>query len=182
MPNWCENYLGVAGPYKEVQKFIENARGEPAHDEPAKPQPVCFQNLYPAETSKEQVPDPNPFHSEAMSPAWYKDRMAKWGVKWDANFWDDDPPWTIKSDYNSEWDDEENEPEDQCCAIIWFDTPWGPPLKLFNKVAQDYPSLTFRLRYKEISMCFKGVAEWREGRQVKDESSDWEAIDALDWN
>lgn len=72
--------------------------------------------------------------------------------------------------------------QDECCAIISFDTAWGPPIKLFDKVAQDYPNLVFRLRYKELSMSFKGVAEWRGGVHTKDESSNWEVIDALDWD
>jgi hypothetical protein len=183
MPNWCENYLGVAGPYKKVQAFIVNARGTADRGESSKPQPLCFQMLYPAETSQEEVPDPTPLFPDSKVPAWYKDRLVKWGCKWDANFWDQDPSWTIKNAWNSEWyDADHDEEDDDCCAIIWFDTAWAPPIQLFDKVAQDYPDLVFRLRYKELMMDFKGVAEWRGGVQTKDECSSWEAIDALDWN
>lgn len=166
MSNWCENVLGVAGPYNEVQKFIKNARGEPPLDERAKPQPVCFQTLFPADTSDEGVPD-DTYLPGMTSPAWSKDRCAKWGVKWDANFWDQDLTWTIMDQRNSEWNNKKHGPQDQCCAIINFDTAWNPPLKLVDKVAQDYSALAFRLQYKEEGAGIKGVAKWRDGKRVR---------------
>jgi hypothetical protein len=173
MPDWCSNRLGVAGTYTEVQRFIENAKGDPPTS-----QALCFQKLYPAETSDTLVKRPRPVASDGVEPTWYKDRMDKWGVKWNADL-PDDQAWRLRSD-DLDWEDAELEPDDECCAIIRFTTPSGPPTKLFDKVARDYPELVFRLRFY-YRIGGKGVAEWWHGVRTICASEDWQTIDALDW-
>ena len=175
MPNWCTNYLGVAGSYKDIQRLIENARGTQASNEQTTEEKLCFQKLYPAETSAELVPPD-------MTPAWYVDRLDKWGTKWEPEVFS---PWTLLDGAADEAPDQsdmdQEDLERDFCATIRFDTAWSPPVELFDKVAKDYPQLTFRLRYFELGDGFKGVAEWRNGIRIKNEPSHWEAIDSMDW-
>ena len=188
MPNDCGNKLGVAGPFAEVRRFIKNARGRPIADstsEPEEKQAICFQKLYPASTSDELVPDCPPGSPPEMCqdqvPAWYADRIQKWGTELDAETYGS--AWGIRDSNTVEWDpsDEWRADNEECCATIRFDTASSPPLALFNKVAADYPKLTFRLRYLELGNGLYGVAEWRDGAQVQNDKMDWETIDVVDW-
>jgi hypothetical protein len=169
MPNWCENYLGVAGTLPRVKQFMEAAQGEQ--------QCISFQQLHPASMDEAQA--------DGAQPQWYLDRMKKWGVLRDASLCGD--PLTnspsLKTAGNSDVDeeDEDIEEDDEVVAIYYFDTPWGPPEVLFDKVSQDYPDLKFRLRWVTEGPDEKGISEWVGGVKAREESSAWEALDCVDW-
>jgi hypothetical protein len=190
MPNWCENYLGVAGKLPRVRQFIEAAKNEDGS--------ISFQNLYPASMSENRVKtgpaeriEGEPLveaairftMSEQDYPAWYLDRMEKWGVKWDASMCGDPltDSATLKTACNGEVD-EDTEDDDEVVAIYYFDTPWCPPERLFDKVCKDFPDLRFRLKWVTEGPECKGISEWVDGKKTREESSEWEALDCVDWN
>ena len=47
-----------------------------------------------------------------------------------------------------------------------FSTPWGPPISFLNKIAEDWPSLCFELRFDEPGMGFQGEYAWEFGELV----------------
>jgi len=60
MPNWCFNTLKIKGEPKEIEEFLEKAKGE---------QKISLEKLVPI--PPEQAED------------WYKWNLANWGTKWD---------------------------------------------------------------------------------------------------
>lgn len=65
MPNYCANILTVSGPVKDVDRFIEMAKGED--------HALSLDALYP-------IPD------DKRSDDWYDWCVSHWGTKWD--LWD----------------------------------------------------------------------------------------------
>jgi hypothetical protein len=191
MPNWCQNYLGVAGTLPRVRQFMEAAKSES--------QSISFQQLFPASMSKEIV-KAGPFvriegesvHETALRwgmadhehPAWYLDRIEKWGVKWEAAMYPMPDSISLRTSGNIQLDESiEDDIEDgeEVVAVFHFDTPWAEPARLFDKVSKDFPDLKFRLKWLTEGPETKGISEWVGGKKTRDESSDWEALDCLDW-
>mgnify|MGYP003616776585 CR=1 FL=1 len=71
------------------------------------------------------------------SKDWYDWRLANWGVKWDVN-------------PNSCYEDE---------SSFFFQTPWGPPIGIFERLCERYPDFGFTMHYAEEGMVFAGVYE-----------------------
>ena len=153
MPNWCENTLRVKRPAEDCNKFqmaCRNKDGEEhEHTE------LSLQRLWPCppsilhadpnrkELSLEQklaimLPgaDVKPEHDD-----WYSWRNREWGTKWDVEACIDRVN-TFKNG-NSE-------------IVYSFSSAWSPPCEAFKKICEDWPTLTFKLRYVEEGMGFKG--------------------------
>lgn len=82
---------------------------------------------------------------------WWDWRIQHWGTKWD-----------VESEVVDEWDG---------YIMYRFDTAWSPPVKWLEKVAKDYPELTFRLKYEEEGVGFLGVAKATAGVTTDQEIS-----------
>jgi len=170
MPNWCTNTLNVSGDKKSIAAFLTAARGRhagyndpyhgdgtwPAHDKVRvkalvkNPAPVygdeldlCMNALYPVPLDYRRFPfDDNQARKlgeavgEERKHGGYQWQTDHWGTKWDV-------------------DGELLESHDTFLQYK-FDTPWSPPISLFEKVAKDFPSLTFELEYYEPGMGFAG--------------------------
>lgn len=66
MPNWCNNYLMISGPYEDVKKFIDEAKSkEPDGTETV----LSFEKHVPMKGPEED---------------WYNEHCNRWGTKWDA--------------------------------------------------------------------------------------------------
>lgn len=187
MPNWCENYLGVAGKLPLVKQFMDEAR----HGGRS----ISFQKLCPASESEEPVKTASlgEFRriegesdrdaatrfllSDGEHPAWYLDRMQKWGVKGDAS--ESGEP-TLMTAQNCEVDDDAGD-DDEVVAVYSFSTAWVAPDRLFDNVSLGHPDLAFRLKWVTEGPEEKGVVEWVGGVKTLDERSEWEALDCLDW-
>lgn len=99
---------------------------------------------------KKQVLALGSFVPDKGGENWYDWRIENWGTKWELN----------------EVELYEDTAE---TAVYAFDTAWSPPTEWLYKVAEQYPSLTFRLKYREDGMCFMGVTELR-GTEVLEQS------------
>jgi len=53
---------------------------------------------------------------------------------------------------------------------FWFDTAWSPPVPLIRSLGEQFPKLTFSLRYSESGNCFRGKLVIKKGVCITDES------------
>jgi hypothetical protein len=129
MPNCCSNTLSVSGDNAKVKSFLNNGIKNG----------IWKMSLYfPMPIELEATTSPTKEPSEDLIKRfgydnWYDWRIENYGAKWDA--------------------DSENYGDD----YVHFETAWSPPLPWLQKVAKDYPELTFRLDYSEEGMQFGGT-------------------------
>ena len=129
MPNWCSNTLHISGDDDKVKSFFNNGIQNG----------LWKMSLYfPMPKELEETTAPSKENNEDLIKRfgydnWYDWRCANYGTKWDA--------------------DSENYGDDH----VYFETAWSPPLPWLEKVAKDYPELTFRLDYSEEGMQFGGT-------------------------
>lgn len=149
MPNWCSNELTVSGEQKQIAKFRKLAEQK---NKDGEKQALSLGNFYP-EPDYTKVAVYSTFkglsgdkRDKPVKPdrAWYDWRLQHWGTKWELS--------------NVELIDEDTE-----YLVYGFDTAWSPPVEWFEKVAKDYPELTFRLKYEEEGVGFMGVAKAMAG-------------------
>jgi hypothetical protein len=145
MPNWCNNKLAVYGPEADVSRFKEKAVG---HSPWLK-----------VEEQKENVLN---FHSLVPIPAEVVEAgYDKAGYDWERNNWD--CKWgAYSAELADEWEGH---------LTYLFDTAWSPPLAFLEKLAPQWPTLTFLLDYEEMGMGFKGICKV-EGDSVEDHCFD----------
>jgi hypothetical protein len=171
MPNWCNNTLNVSGDEKSIAAFMAAARGRhagyprisanggtvwPSHDEvrvqalTKAPSPLgpnehefCMNALYPVPEDYRRFPfDDNAARcvgaiiDEPRKHGGYKWQTDHWGCKWDV--------------------DGELVSNEEMFLQYEFQSPWSPPISFFEKVAKDFPSLTFELEYYEDGMGYAG--------------------------
>ena len=79
-------------------------------------------------------------HEASADDDWYAYNLANYGCKWNCNA--------------NDWDVESG---DGTTITISFDSPWGPPDKLFEQLSQDYQSVL--AYYYEPGMAFCGRFE-----------------------
>lgn len=175
MPNWCQNYLDITGPPEDVARFIEKAEGPrqnyneisgsvwPLHDdirvrarisvtpEPGDVSVFSFHSLYPVPDEVMRLPyDDNTaikigeLLGISVEHGGYRWESNHWGCKWGA----------CDVDISERGED---------YVQYMFNTPWGAPMDFFNKVAKDWPTLTFSLTFEEPGMGFAGEATWELG-------------------
>ena len=175
MPNWCSNTLEVTGPRlrlatdKDALKDFElTARGLADGEEETA---LCFQSLHPMPEDKEEQLKGgkdcylheygNKFkdketHEDKLRDAWYHWHIHNWGTKWEAG--------------------------EVCLTrtsvlLYEFDTAWGPPMALLDKVSKDYPTLRFEIWYVEPGMWFAGRKVWVGGAVVEEMEGDPEEFE-----
>jgi hypothetical protein len=178
MPNWCLNKLNISGPAADIQKFRTQAHGHtqnynelrrrlsdkwPINDdirlksllsqlpEPGSVAALSFHALYPVPEDFRRFPYDDLYAQEVgdlvgeeRPYGGYSWESNHWGVKWGA--------------CDSELMHKEN-----CFLQYEFSTAWGPPIAFFEKISEDWPTLSFELSYEEPGMGFQGSAEWYEG-------------------
>jgi hypothetical protein len=197
MPNWCTNTLHITGPEEDVRAFVLKAKGvTPSYndshtasewevfdeirkkalysappDDYGEEQVFCFHGLHPVpvdfrrfpydDTSARKVGEAI---GEPRTYGGYGWQSAHWGTKWDAC--------EASLDY-----------QEPTALGYSFDTAWGPPIALFDKVSNDFPTLTFTLRYHEGGMGFAGDTVWSDGELESDDSYDieWDEKEG-EWN
>jgi Ferredoxin-like domain in Api92-like protein len=105
-------------------------------------------------------------------------RIANWGTKWDACFYE---PCSLRGIDTTEVEAivPENGPEiveagGQATAVYRFETAWTPPIEWLRKAGCDHPRLTFTLTFEEPGMAFGGRFTFANGN-VSDDS--WELDD-----
>lgn len=165
MPNWCENKLKVwsngendsmeqlAAFFKDAQRGIEGDSTGVAAD-------LSLQSLYPCPLPLLNTESPcNDEDKQKMNVEqfgyadWYEWCIANWGTKWDVD------GHLIESQSQL----------DEGYLAYEFDSAWAPPIQWLEYVSALYPLLKFQLHYDESGMCFKGVANAKNG-EVKNQS------------
>jgi hypothetical protein len=173
MPNWCTNTLNVSGDEKSIATFLTAARGRhagyndtyngnggdgtwPAHDKvrvkalTKTPAPVygdevdlCMNALYPVPMDFRRFPFDD---AQARKLGEIVDEPREYGgYRWQTDHW------------GSKWDVDGVLFENQNTFLQYqFDSAWSPPISFFEKVARDFPNLTFELEYYEQGMGFAG--------------------------
>lgn len=96
-----------------------------------------------------------PLPEELINDGWYEWSINNWGCKWncDANDWQ-------RIDENT--------------ISFWFDSPWGPPLALYEFMVDE--EFDVRASYHEEGMAF--VGEFVDGF---DNCYEYEDLDSLDF-
>ncbi len=101
---------------------------------------------------------------EGQSESWYEWRLRYWGVKWDVSFEGSsmfmmgaetmDPELTMAA---------RGVTATPTVAIYKFDTPWSSPSAAIERTSEDYPALTFQLRFGEAGNGFAGEEVYQQG-------------------
>ena len=122
----------------DIQLFKSRAKGEDSD--------LSLNSLYPVPEELASSP-----HSRRKTlirkygaDNWYDWCISNWGTKWD-----------VQAVLEGEGDG---------YLEYSFDSAWSPPVGWLEKVARDYPDLSFRLKYEELGMGFMGVATAEKGK------------------
>lgn len=141
MPNWVNNTLTVNGDKYQVKAFAERAKqpglftteGESISE-------LSFANFVRPDASimgeyfgSEPLLSPSQYSWQTTmeeSNHWYYWNTRNWGTKWDA----------CEADVLSRSESE---------IVYSFSTAWAPPTPVFYAMVQQFPELSFELRYNE---------------------------------
>lgn len=149
MPNVCVNELTITGPKKELDRFLEAAKGDPELYW-SEETPFSLQSLVPLPDHID-IKDVDIPSDLALDERWYTWCMRNWGTKWD-----------VMETYHFKRHTDRR-------VLIAFGTALGPPIEAFtNKIALEFPTLTFTLRFEEEGMSISGECTWRGGQLVRE--------------
>ena len=111
-----------------------------------------------------------PLPENLKDDGWYEWSIENWGCKWNCDAQD----WTVQ-----EYD------EENLSIRFWFDSPWGPPIALYEHIYNETDFEVFG-NYHEEGMGFVGRFEYGDNEQY--EYSDLESLDDIpedivdEWN
>lgn len=147
MANYCFNVLTIKakkGNEAELQRFINNfidKKGN-ARFEKIIPLPKGYFKGNLGKEEREKYGEKN----------WYDFNIANYGTKWSP----------YKDSTHLSFNDRKT------IAWVGFDTAWSPCISFVENASVKYPSLDFKLKYKEEGMCFKGTAHIVAGEILED--------------
>jgi hypothetical protein len=172
MPNWCSNNLNITGPQEDLNRFRDAAVGERPryakegdfpHDmggeEDDRHEVLSFHALVPI--PEEILEAGYNGKNNALVQSGHGAETSLWGVKWGAC-------------------GEVERYIDSTSLSYSFETAWGPPCRLIETVAPQYPTLRFHINYMEEGMCFKGDYVQKGDKVLLDQSSDIMYSDIVD--
>jgi len=164
MPNWCNNNLRITGDEKLIVEF---AKVVIVQDEDAETS-LRIVNHYPcpkelSETVSGWAGDTD---VQAEREKQYESNLEKYGYK----DWYD---WSL-ANWGTKWGDCETQLVHHFPTEILyaFDTAWGPPIELIEKLSAKYPTLTFTIVYEELGMGFMGVQQMLDSQLLLEYSID----------
>jgi len=157
MPNWCNNTFEMVASkekVREFEKFLNDNNGKEWFDffRPC-PQELKDVGNVPHNHTNAELEEKYGYSD------WYSWSIDNWGCKWNCDAQD----WTV-----DEYD------EDNLSIRFWFDSPWGPPIALYEFISQD-ESITIFGNYHEEGMQFIGRFEYGS-----DECYNYSDLDSLD--
>ena len=76
------------------------------------------------------------FPDDTNDDRWYSWNIANWGVKWDIN--------------------KQEVEDDDGCFELEFETPWGPPNEIYDRLVELFPDVGISWFYDEPGMQFAG--------------------------
>lgn len=158
MPNWCNNTFELVGPkekIREFESFLNANDGKDWFDFFA----PCPQEL--KDVGSVSLTESNQQLIEKYGYSdWYSFGIGEWGCKWNCDAQD----WTV-----NEYD------ENNLSINFWFDSPWGPPETLYQKISDG--DLHVFAEWHEPGMAFVGRFEGGETENY--EYSDIESLDDI---
>jgi hypothetical protein len=160
MPNWCNNTIELRASTEKVvefQKFLDEKEGKNWFD---------FFAPCPQELMDVGAVDPKNTNEELIEKYgysdWYSFGVGEWGCKWNC----DAQNWTVEED------------EDGRSVIkFWFDSPWGPPDVLYEKINDpaDLNGWSVYAEWNEEGMQFVGYFDEGFG-----ETYEYDSLESLD--
>lgn len=147
MPNWCENLLTVSGPIEDVQKFkLDGYLDDEQIISAEKFLPICVPPKHILSRLFEEIND----SSVVPSQGWLAWRNTACETNWNlCDFSTTKDEW-FKSDTNS----------------IRFLTAYNPPARMFDFIAKQYPTISFKLAYFEPGLHEFGYLGWKAGGEA----------------
>lgn len=158
MPNWCNNSFEVVGPKEKIREFERFLNENEGKD--------WFDFFAPCPQELQDVGDVSVTHTNEQLVEkygysdWYSFGIGEWGCKWNCN----------ANDWNVDEYDENN-----LSLKFWFDSPWGPPVTLYEKINQD--DLHVFAEWHEEGMAF--IGRFEDGETENYEYSDVESLDDI---
>lgn len=180
MPNWCENELLVTGNKVELLKFKMTVEGKNRH---GNLQALNEDALIPY-PEKYRVRDIAANKIRVAHEKLQKQAKVKKMTDKERNAWFKLHPYpNVKDGFNDggyEWCTENWGTKWGFCesrisymtskSISYlFDTAWSPPAPLIQRMGELFPKLTFRLKYREDGMGFRGTFKMKNGEVEIDE-------------
>lgn len=176
MPIWCESDLTITG--QDVQKVLDYVASEDsvldfdkvipypakykeldvrAEEYGKKVMAIYDENLSEQETEKKLIAlgvEYNAPVHDGHSQGGYQWCNANWGTKWNAC----NPRISSQSKKR---------------AMIKFETPVAPPVRVIATLADKFPEFTFQMKYYEMDMEFQGTLKFENGKLVLNEHGDY---------
>lgn len=160
MPNHVDNDLIITGPKKDRDALRERASGD--HD-------ALDANKFIPYPEKFRVLDEARREAEMKAERGEITREEAWAVKDGYN--SGGYEWCIEN-WGTKWgfyDVEEKHTSDK--LFYNFFSAWSPPTPVIRKMSEEFPKLTFSLRYYEGGSGFKGAYVAKGGVVRKDDTS-----------
>jgi len=142
MPNWIGNNVTVSGDEQQMNDFFSNCFTDGSID---------FEKIIPSPKTKEECPEKYicDCKKEGIEDVnggnwfnWYKWRIDKWGVKWNAC-----------DGYIHRQGD-----------FFYFATPWGIPYGIYEKLTEMYQKLKFEVEIEDGDEPFTLIYKHRYER------------------
>ncbi len=152
MPNWCNNSITVKGDIESIdkfEKFLNEKNGKEWFDFIL----PCPEELKNAEASFHKPSNQELVEKYGHSD-WYTWSLEKWGCKWNCDAQD--------------WD------RDDDTITFWFDSPWGPPITLYEEMENH--GFDVEAYYHEEGMAFVGKFTTEYG----DDNFEYSDLESLD--
>lgn len=195
MPNWCDNNIRIIGPINDLQKFMADTAYTPSTelgDEWDTSNARLLARLIPMPAELEGTTSPTP-DSPNPHPNWVKwladgeitqerydelcdeqrERYAKGqaalAATGYANWWD----WQCKN-WGVKWGDSSTRLTLNDDSITGtFMTPWGPPVEGLIIISTLFPTLSFKVSWKEEGGSY-GHFYVAHGEMAESEEYDWD--------
>lgn len=176
MPNHTANIVSIIGPAEDILAFIAKAKSvESALDfnnfvpMPKELEGTCSPVTIKTQKEIKNSKDFNAITQETYDELvknfgfadWYSWQSANWGVKWGAY---EVGTWAISNKGDN--------------ADIYFETAWAPAIKFWEKVAEQYPNLTFKNEYADEGGSFIGFTTF-SGTNSDEVEYDWDSEDGI---
>jgi hypothetical protein len=154
MPNWCSNTVTISADKEKIdalEKFLEEKEGKDWFNfvRPC-PQELLDVGAVSFHTTNEALVEKYGYSD------WYSWGIDNWGCKWNCD----------ASDWHRESDD---------TISFWFDSPWGPPIALYEYMHNNDYNVT--AHYNEEGMSFVGMFD--DGCDNYYEYSDLESLEDI---
>lgn len=167
MPNWCDNSIRIVGPTNDLQRFMQATAYTPEDDSDSSnarlltrlvPMPAILEGTT-APTPESPEPHPNWIKWLADGEitqerydemcAGQKDRYENGQAAKAATGFSDWWEWQIKN-WGTKWGDSSTRlvlHNDEITGT--FVSPWGPPVEGLVAISNLYPTLSFRVMWRE---------------------------------